>query len=147
MLILAELAQAVEQGSQASAQRPPRLHDAVARGLRLLEGNIAHHWSLPELAGRLHIERAYLVRLFKAGTGLPPMAYLARLRVERAATLALETDLPLSAIGHAVGWPDPNYFARRFKAHFGVSATAYRSRYAAARARPDQTHRLKPGED
>ena len=27
-------------------------------------------------------------------------------------------------------WPDQNYFARRFKAHFGLSATSYRARFA-----------------
>ena len=36
-----------------------------------------------------------------------------------------------SAIGRAVGWPDQNYFARRFKAHYGLSATTYRARFAA----------------
>jgi hypothetical protein len=29
-----------------------------------------------------------------------------------------------------VGWPDQNYFARRFKVHFGLSASGYRARFA-----------------
>jgi AraC family L-rhamnose operon transcriptional activator RhaR len=142
VLFLAELAQAAgdEPGSRAAMQHPVRLHDAVARALQLLEGDIAHPWSLQELAGLLHIDRSYLVRLFKAGTGLAPMASLARLRAERAALLALQTNLPLAEIGRTVGWPDPNYFARRFRQYFGISATSYRARYAAARTRPDWTH-------
>jgi AraC-like DNA-binding protein len=88
-------------------------------------------WTLPELAEQLHLAPGYLVRVFKAGTGLPPMAYLARLRAEMAATLLLRTDQPVTAIGRAVGWPDQNYFARRFKAHYGLSATTYRARFAA----------------
>jgi transcriptional regulator GlxA family with amidase domain len=61
---------------------------------------------------------------------MPPMAYLARRRVEKAAGLLLHTDQPVTQIGRSVGWPDQNYFARRFKAHFGLSATTYRSRFA-----------------
>jgi hypothetical protein len=36
------------------------------------------NWTLTELAGHVHLAPTYLVRLFKAATGLPPMAYLAR---------------------------------------------------------------------
>ena len=35
----------------------------------------------------------------------------------------LHSDEPVTGIGRAVGWPDQNYFARRFKAHYGLSAT------------------------
>ena len=38
-----------------------------------------------------------------------------------------------------VGWPDQNYFARRFKAHYGLSATTYRKRFATGAAHPRGT--------
>jgi hypothetical protein len=63
-------------------------------------------------------------------TGLPPMAYLAQVRAEHAAVLLLHSDEPVTGIGRAVGWLDQNYFARRFKAHYGLSATTYRKRFA-----------------
>jgi AraC family L-rhamnose operon transcriptional activator RhaR len=71
-----------------------------------------------------------VVRLFKASTGLPPIAYLARLRAAHAAALLLHSDQSISCIGRAVGWPDQNYFARRFKARYGLSPTMYRARFA-----------------
>lgn len=74
----------------------------------------------------MRLDEAYLVRLFKAAVGIPPMAYLARIRVERAVGLLLHTPAPVSDIGRRVGWSDPNYFARRFRAHTGLSPTAYR---------------------
>jgi AraC family L-rhamnose operon transcriptional activator RhaR len=68
--------------------------------------------------------------LFKAATGLPPIAYLNRHRVEMAASLLLHTDEPITHIAKSVGWPDPNHFARRFRAHYGLSATTYRARFS-----------------
>lgn len=58
------------------------------------------------------------------------MAYLAQVRAEHAAVLLLHSAEPITGIGRAVGWPDQNYFARRFKAHYGLSATTYRKRFA-----------------
>jgi AraC family L-rhamnose operon transcriptional activator RhaR len=47
----------------------------------------------------------------------------------------------MSEIGQVVGWPDQNYFARRFKAHFGLSGTAYRARFAhTVQQLPSWTH-------
>ena len=99
--------------------------------MRLFEAELAHRWTLTELAAQLHLDPSYLVRLFKTSTGLPPMAYLAQLRAEHAAALLLHSDQPVTSISQAVGWPDQNYFARRFKAHYGLSATTYRARFAA----------------
>ena len=127
MLFLSHLARAVAE--QRDGETRPA-HPAVVHAMRLLESRLAHPWTLPELASELHLSPRYLVRIFKTTTGLPPMAYLAQHRVEKAATLLLHTDRPITQIGRAVGWADQNYFARRFKAHYGLPATTYRQRFA-----------------
>jgi len=38
----------------------------------------------------------------------------------------LTTDLPISQVGKLVGWHDPNYFARRFRQAFTMTAREYR---------------------
>jgi AraC family L-rhamnose operon transcriptional activator RhaR len=98
--------------------------------MKRMEDDIQRALTLGDLAEQLSIAEAYLVRRFKAATGLPPMAWLNRLRAERAAALLLRTDAPVAEIGRAVGWEDPNYFARRFRAHFGLSATDYRIQFS-----------------
>jgi AraC family L-rhamnose operon transcriptional activator RhaR len=110
-------------------------HPAVLRAMQLLEARPAHPWSLDELAAELHLHPSSLVRLFKKATGLPPMAYLTRYRVETAAELLLHTPRPVGEIAETVGWPDQNYFARRFKAHYGLTATTYRARLGPGTAR------------
>jgi AraC family L-rhamnose operon transcriptional activator RhaR len=126
-LFLSCVARAVAGGVEAGAGQT---HPAVVDAMRMMEARPAHQWTLTELAAALHLAPGYLVRLFKSATGLPPMAYLSRHRVEVAAARLLHTDDSISRIGESVGWPDQNYFARRFRAHYGLSASAYRSRFA-----------------
>jgi AraC family transcriptional regulator, L-rhamnose operon transcriptional activator RhaR len=129
-LVLGHLARAVAADRDRPQEPTGPTHPAVVQAMQLLESTLTHHWSLRELADQLHLSPGYLLRLFKSSTGMPPMAYLARRRVETAAGLLLHTTQPVTQIARSVGWPDQNYFARRFKAHFGLSATTYRSRFA-----------------
>lgn len=123
LLFLGQLASALPDTSRSSAFNS---HPVVLRGVQMLEANPFRQWSLTELAAALHVAPSYLSRLFRQHLGLPPMAYLAHWRAERAAALLLGTTRPISDIAEEVGWGDPNYFSRRFKQHFGVSASAYR---------------------
>lgn len=124
--LLGVLAEALEP---ASFEKERTQHPAVAAAQRMLEQQLDYPWRLVELAYQLHIDRSYLVRLFRQQTGLAPMAFLAQRRAERAALLLRTTAQPVSAIGSAVGWHDLNQFNRRFKAVFGVSASVYRMRF------------------
>ncbi|MGS2644502.1 AraC family transcriptional regulator [Streptosporangium sp. G12] len=107
----------------------PAIPPAVAEVIRRMENDLGHGWSLGELADASFLTPGYLVRLFKASVGMPPMAYLTHLRAETAATLLMQTDHPVSRVGYLVGWPDQNHFARRFRAHFGMSATSFRESF------------------
>jgi AraC family L-rhamnose operon transcriptional activator RhaR len=93
-----------------------------------MEGNLARRWTLAELADRLAIDRKYLIHVFRESFGIPPMEYLHRRRAEAAASLLVRSDEPVAAVGAKVGWDEPAHFARRFRAHYGLSPTAYRSR-------------------
>ena len=105
-----------------------RLHPAVSRAAHLMEEEPARTWTLAELAAATATERTHLVRLFQRDLGVPPIAYLNRLRGQAAARLLVQSDAPISHIGVRVGWDDAGYFARRFKAAYGLSPSAYRNR-------------------
>lgn len=125
---LAGLARAVAPAPEAAESRT--LHPAIQALLARIEADPAREWSLPRLADTANLEKSYLARLFKAATGLAPLAYVARARLELAASLLLRTQLTIKEIAEQVGIADPNLFARRFRTHFGLSATAYRDRFA-----------------
>lgn len=129
-LILGHVARAVAADRKRSDDSGDPTHPLVIRAIHLLQADLSRAWTLSELAGALHVSPSHLLRLFKTSTGMPPMAYLAKRRVETAAEMLLQGDDAMSDIGRAVGWPDQNYLARRFKAHFGLSGTTYRARFA-----------------
>ncbi len=128
------------RGDAAPASAPVR-SAAVERVVDQLLARPERDWRLGELAALVSLDPAYLSRLFRDRLGVPPIAYLSRVRAERAAALLTRTSLPVSRVGAAVGWTDPNYFARRFRSLVGVSPSAYRMQ--AAGDEP-ATHRHRP---
>jgi AraC family L-rhamnose operon transcriptional activator RhaR len=132
VLFLSQLARIAASDAESASLSPSvePIHPAADQMMHLLEERLADSWSIRELAEAVHLEGAYCIRLFKNATGLSPIAYLSRCRLERAATLLLRTELPISEIASDIGWLDQNYFARRFRAHFGITATEYRRRFS-----------------
>ena len=51
------------------------------------------------------------------------------LRMERARELLAGTDLPLSEVGRAVGYPRPTTFATAFSREVGCSPAAWRKQH------------------
>jgi AraC family transcriptional regulator, L-rhamnose operon transcriptional activator RhaR len=127
VLLLGGLAAAREDADGAAVGKPT--HPAVVAAVRLIESDLTADWSISRLAQEASFSPAYLTRLFTQQLGLPPMAYLHRLRAERAGALLIETDLPVAAVGAAVGWVDPSYASRRFRACFAMSPAQYRASF------------------
>ena len=108
----------------------PGLHrygDHVTHAIALLHDRLEARWTLAALAGEVQLSSSQLVRTFRVDTGMPPMAYLQRIRAERMAYLLRTTDLSVAAIGRAVGWDDPSHASRRFTAHWRTSPASYRA--------------------
>ena len=126
LLVLTQLSRAHAVNPETRAERSREADSNVLPAIEAMEERLDHDWGLVELAKMLKLNRSYLVRLFKRHTGQSPMAWLAKRRAEKSAVLLLTTDKAISAIGREVGWHDPNYFARRFRSAFGVSARKYR---------------------
>jgi|LakMenEpi03Aug12_release.lakeMendotaPanAssembly.Ray.scaffolds.fasta_scaffold197270_2 AraC family L-rhamnose operon transcriptional activator RhaR len=126
LLFFGELAQAITPGDLTAGQAHPTVLEAV----RLLEQDAPEAWTMALLAHRVGLSEAYLSRLFRHQMGVPPMTYLHQRRMERGANLLLHTNWPIGRIALEIGLDDQNYFARCFKAYYGLSATDYRRQFA-----------------
>ena len=63
--------------------------------------------TLPALAAKFHLSQSSLKICFKALYGVPVASYLRGLRMDTAARLLQESDLPVAEIAHRVGYEDP----------------------------------------
>ena len=68
-------------------------------------------------------------RRFTLATNHTPIAYVQRIRVERAKRLLETSDEPIEDISWAVGYEDPASFRRLFKRLTGLTPGAYRQRF------------------
>ncbi|HSK29743.1 MAG TPA: helix-turn-helix domain-containing protein [Candidatus Limnocylindria bacterium] len=68
-------------------------------------------------------------RRFKIVTGLAPIDYVQRLRVEEAKRRLERTTAPVDEIGWKVGYEDSAFFRRLFKRTTGITAGAYRRKF------------------
>lgn len=86
----------------------------------------------PELARRFALSPRSLERRFKAATGVSPVTYLHRVRVEAAKRLLEESDQSFEEITWRVGYGDGGFFRRVFAKETGLTPTAYRQRFRRA---------------
>jgi AraC-like DNA-binding protein len=99
----------------------------VGRALALLHARPAEAWTLARLAREVGASRSTLAQRFAHFVGLPPMQYLSRWRIQRAARRLAEDREKVSAVAHTVGYASEAAFSRAFKKATGVAPAEWRS--------------------
>ena len=84
--------------------------------------------SIDLMAHQLGYHRTYFSKMFKATTGLSPMHFLMKIRMEQA-KLLLKESLTIEQIASSVGFNDPLYFSRKFKQWFGCPPSEFRANF------------------
>lgn len=92
-----------------------------------MEGHRGQPVRSSELASLASLSACYYSRTFTAVYGERPQATAARIRLEYAAELLTMTADPVASVASAAGFENCCSFARAFRAHFGMTASRYRS--------------------
>lgn len=79
-----------------------------------------------ELASMASVSPSHFFALFKRRTGCAPIDFFIRLRMQHACQLLDSTSLNVKEIAAVLGYEDPFYFSRAFKAVNRVSPSEYR---------------------
>jgi transcriptional regulator GlxA family with amidase domain len=77
-------------------------------------------------------ERSFARRFSKA-TGMSPLEYVHRLRIEEAKQMLEASDAPVETVAAEVGYQDASFFGRLFRRRVGLTPAQYRRRFSSLR--------------
>jgi AraC family transcriptional regulator len=101
-----------------------------------LAENLAHHWTVAEMAAKVGLSPLHFQKLFKQVTGVSPIHYLNDLRLEKARELLETSFLQIKQIGVQTGLTNDSHFSRDFKRKYGTTPTKYRNHWWQAHQDP-----------
>jgi len=96
------------------------------RALAYIEANLGSKLETRALAELVAFSKSHFSRAFKRSLGLPPMAYVATRRVERAKVMMASTREQLTQIALACWFADQSHLNRSFRRMMGVSPGLWR---------------------
>jgi AraC family transcriptional regulator len=100
----------------------------LARITEYIEAHITEDVSLLRLARVAGVSASHLRLLFKRSVGIPIHEYVIQRRVERARTLLLESELPVSQVALEAGFAHQSHMARCMRKLLGFTPSAIRAR-------------------
>jgi AraC family transcriptional regulator, alkane utilization regulator len=102
----------------------------VGRALAAMHERPTHDWTVDELAVHAGLSRSALAQRFSELIGQPPMQYLTRWRLRRAAAALRASRRPVVAIAEEYGYESESSFNRAFKRELGMPPAAWRRKGA-----------------
>lgn len=100
---------------------------AITEAKRIIDSHLAFAPSCEELAKKVSISTSKLTKGFSSMFGTSVHAYVIDQRLEKAASLLLESNLNVSQVAMLVGYSKPSNFSAAFKKKYGVIPKNYKA--------------------
>jgi AraC family L-rhamnose operon regulatory protein RhaS len=98
----------------------------IGRVVEFIENHFAEPITIDDIAASSHVSRRHLFRLFEQETGVAPMEYLKKVRLQKAAAMLLTTNANVTEVAFACGFNDSNYFSTLYHKEFGISPSRFK---------------------
>ncbi|NOU70919.1 helix-turn-helix domain-containing protein [Paenibacillus sp. LMG 31458] len=121
----------VHQFKQSSSTEPSEEPGSylIKKALNYIHAHFAEEIHLADIANELFITPNYLSRLFRQETGQSFSDYLTRIRINKACSLIVESNMKIYQIGDVLGYTNSRYFSEWFQKNTGMSPVEYRRRH------------------
>ena len=102
----------------------------IRQALEIVERNMDNaDFSVEELSREMFMSRVGLYKKLFSITGKTPIEFIRSIRLKRAAQLLEKSQMTVAEIAYEVGFNNPKYFAKHFKAEFGMLPSVYHTQF------------------
>ena len=98
----------------------------IGQALALIQHQPGEAWTVGSLACRVSLSRSAFSAKFRQLVGEPPMQYITRVRLTKAAASLRTHPATLVEVATSVGYESEVAFSKAFKRYFGIAPGAYR---------------------
>jgi len=109
-----------------SRENSPANRSVVQYAIHHIRNTAPAELSIHSIADAIGISTGHLSRMFHQETGRKLVDYLQEVRMEHAARLIADGELTNEEICGKIGYSRPQYFASKFKEHYGLTISEYR---------------------
>jgi len=106
--------------------KSPKLKELINISINYIHTNFERDISLRDIAGFVFLSPSYFARAFKEETGMSPISYLLKVRIDRAKELLEDTGMKIGDIALSVGFSNQQRFNEMFKKHTHFTPLQYR---------------------
>jgi transcriptional regulator GlxA family with amidase domain len=106
--------------------KSPKLKELIEIAENYIHTNFERNISLGDIAKYVFLSPSYFTRAFKEETGMSPINYLIKVRINRARELLEDTGLKISDIALSVGFSNQQRFNEMFKKYTNYTPLQYR---------------------
>jgi AraC family transcriptional regulator len=100
----------------------------LRRAIDYIEAHLGEKMSLAEVASASGLSRMHFAALFRASTGLRPLKYVQRRRIEHAQATLANSSMPVVDVALSVGFQSQAHFSTVFKQLVGETPVRWRQR-------------------
>lgn len=94
--------------------------------LAYMQDHLDKNITLDELSKLVHLEKSYLVRLFRSETVKTPIELLIEMRLTKASDLVATSDLSIHEIAAQCGYNTVSFFISKYKQRYGMTLEVHR---------------------
>ncbi|MEI7435945.1 MAG: AraC family transcriptional regulator [bacterium] len=106
-------------------RRARRAQELIGKAKSYMAANYFRGIGLREVAAQVGASPCHLSHVFSRESEFSFAAHLRKIRMDKAQMLLTEESLPVGSAARAVGYQNPNYFAKVFRKCFGVSPAEF----------------------